>query len=161
MKSKKKSWSSKRILLITVLAIVIVWAIYSLSTTPVQLKSSDFFIISEPQTCGTSHTTGKPALLMTFNLGNHMNLPFHFVSATTVLVNFTLSNGQVISVNQQVTDNTPSYDTQHSISVQFNLPNLPSGITVTQADFTLTVFVQEVSSSMYMQLSEPIHPCST
>jgi len=90
-----------------------------------------------------------------------MNLSFHFISANTILANFTLSNGTVVPVNNHVADNQATYDVQHLISVQLNLPHLPPGIGIKEADFTITAYVQEVADPIVLRVSEPIQPCST
>lgn len=162
MKPKRKGLSAKKILFLFVLIIVIVWGIYSVLSKPVELKSSDFLIVSQSQTCGVSKKTGGPSLLIGFNLVNNLNAPFHYVSANVILVHFTLSNRTVVSVNEQIVENEATFATQHVISVQFNLPNLPSNITVVQAEFTITAHIQEVSNPIVLSVpNAPIRPCST
>lgn len=82
---------------------------------------------------------------MSFQLGDNKSIPFHFVSATVVFVNYTLSDGTVVPVtNEQVVDNTPTYDTTHQISGQFKMLISPSNETMTHAWFIITSNILEV-----------------
>lgn len=167
----KKGLSGKKVVLILVSVIVLVWLGYSSyvsSNVPVTsstsastgLQESDYLITSESQSCVSSGQTEKLPLRLQFKIENRMGTPFHFVSARIVLLNFSLSNGTVVQVNQAVTDNKATFDTQHAIIVDFNMPTLPPNITVTNAAFTIGAYVQEVPAPVIFQLSEPIKPCS-
>jgi hypothetical protein len=115
--------------------------------------------MSESQICGTNTQTGRIAVDVGADLENRQSTPFHFVSATIVLLNFTLSNGTVVAVNQQVADNKATYDTRHLISIAFRLPSLPPNTSVTKVEFTITAHVEEVPAPITLPLSEPIHQC--
>ncbi len=176
MKTKKKGiFTGKRIIAV-LLIIGVIWLIihYSQPTSPpsttsatsanIELTAKDFQFYEFGRACRTDATTGERHYLEFAELGNVQGMPFHFINATIVLINYTLSNGQTITVNQtinQVVDTNQTYDTHHQISARFTPPpNLPSDLSITDAAFNVTAFVREaLPEPVILPLSMPTPAC--
>jgi hypothetical protein len=124
-KKKKRTSNIDVVVVLVVVAIVAIWGIYSLATpsTP-SLTPGDFEVQRFGVTC---HSDG--GLDVFFQIGNTKHIPFHFVSATVVLLNYTLTNGTVVSGrNQQFTDNAQTQDTTHVVNGHYQLLVYPSNL---------------------------------
>lgn len=178
LKSKKKGFfTGKRIIAI----LIIIGMIYLIghytqpspsSTTPISssatsaitaLRVKDFQFDAFGRRCETDSTGGRHYLEFA-QLGNVQGIPFHFINATMVLINITLSNGKVVIVNQtinQEVDTAQTYGAHHQIPVGFTPPsNLPSNLSITDAEFNVTAFVQEVlPDPVILPLSIPTPTC--
>jgi hypothetical protein len=166
---KKKPASHTRVLLIAIIVVVLALGIYSLytSSTPpatstsssTGLSSNDFVIKSISEVCGTNTLTGRIGIRVQGNLETLQGTAFHFVSATIIVLNFTLSNGTVVLVNEHLTDNKTTFDSKHLISFLFVLPRLPPDISVTQVEFTIIALVEEVPVPITATVGLPIRQC--
>jgi hypothetical protein len=125
-----------------------------------QLLPSDFYIVPTKGDCGFITSSSLKAFILSAELHNNKDLPFHFVVAQISIVNYTLANGTVIVSNEQQSDNITSYGTTHSfdnIEVYTTLPKTSPKIAT--IDFVATVYVQEVSGPITIPFSLPNANC--
>lgn len=124
------------------------------STTSPLLSVDDFSIVPMTYLCGYQ-TNGLKFVSLHAQLQNDKNLAFHYLSAKIVFANYTLANGTVVQVNQQWTDNNPTFDTTHAFDLPANFKVLKSGPKIVSVEFIITAYVQEIPQPIIRTVTAP------
>ncbi|MGA2626027.1 MAG: hypothetical protein ABSF63_03070 [Candidatus Bathyarchaeia archaeon] len=124
------------------------------SSSPSPLTANDFNITPIGYACVLG-INGFKSVTVPAQLQNDKGIAFHYVSATIIFANYTLANGTVITVNQQSTDKSQTYNTTHSFNLgaESAIPN--SGVKITQVEFVITAYVQETSEPIIRLVVQP------
>jgi hypothetical protein len=129
------------------------------STTSSPLAASDFYIVPTKGDCGFDKTTNLKAFILTADLQNNKAEPFHFVVAQVSVLNYTLTNGTVISSTQMIPDNVTSYGPSHTFDIEINTILPKTGVKMTSIDFMFTIYVQEVPGPITIPYNFPNANC--
>jgi len=132
----------------------------TVSTDSVPLSSSDFYIVPTKGDCGFFGSSDNlKGFVLSAELRNNKDEPFHFVVAQILVANYTLTNGTVIASDQQQGDNFTSYGTSHSFSVDVFTKIPKSGPKISSIEFIATVYVQEVPGAITIPFNLPNANC--
>lgn len=123
------------------------------------LYGADFYIVPTKGDCGFDNTNNLRAFILTADLRNNKAIPFHFVVAQVSVVNYTLTNGTVISSTQQIPDNVTSYGPSHTFYLEVNTILPKTGTKMASIDFLFTVYVQEVRGPIMIPYDFPNANC--
>jgi hypothetical protein len=169
LKTKKKKHGSGTKIFIALLVISPVFILYLAyvqqphtssssqvsSTTSPLLLVDDFSIVPIRYGCGY-HTDGLKFVSLHVQLQNDKNLTFHYLSAKIMFASYTLANDTVVQVNQQWTDNNPTFGKVH----EFDLPansNVPKlGPKIISVEFIITAYIQEIPQPIIRTVAEPL-----
>lgn len=154
---KKHFWSLKKGVGAVILVVLAIWVVYSVlnapptGTTATSSASSSasaantFEVNGFSTHCGIDPQTGVFVLSVNLSLTNAQNIQYHYDSATVELLKISLSNGQNVTVNQQIFYNTPAYGGTYQIPTSFKIGNFTSIPPMTHAWYIITPNVREVA----------------
>lgn len=163
-KKKKQSHLARNafILLVVLLSIFALISAFSqlppssrVSISSSGLSASDFEIVGTTSLCGFANVTGLKWLVVNAQLENHKNIAFHFLSARIMIVNYTLADGTVVSAGEVKTDNTPTFGAAHAFSINVDTKVPKSGPKITNIQFMITVYIQEIPEPISLPFSMP------
>jgi hypothetical protein len=116
----------------------------SASTNGPLLTANDFNV-AMATACGYQTTNGFKFLNVVEYFSNNRSMAFHFLSAKIVFLNYTLTNGTVVTVNRQWTDNNQTFaTTSRKFNFIYYSQVAESGPKLRSAEFIITANIQEL-----------------
>lgn len=162
-KTKKRSNLVRNLVILAFIGVVLVVAVSSWNqsnpvptstrTTGNSLSADRFYVAPTVYLCG-AYPNGTKFISVRTDLHNDENATFHFLFAKIVFVNYTLADGNVVTENLQITDNTQTFATMHRFSFLVPLKTLQSGPKVTSVTFTITANVEGVTQPIYISWTD-------
>lgn len=166
LKSTKKRFTRKRLLFVLIFAFLAIWAGYSylnpesnsytikttLTTSPTNsraLNPTDFYT-SVNASFLVDKSTGIVGIVLQMDVMNDLHMRVHYMNVTVVFDNYTLSDNTVVTnpTPRQIVIVSGNYSTDFPFQIVFPIGSLSSNLRVTEAVFTFTVYVQELSSPL-------------
>jgi hypothetical protein len=126
-------------------------------TTSILTLSPSDFNVNVLSLCVHEAANGLSFLTLSEYLSNDRNMPFHVVSEKIVLLNYTLTNGTVVTVNRQWVDYNQSFSTiSHIFTLKYNLQQPESASMIRNVEFTVAANIRELGEPYVQEVTVPV-----